>query len=211
MISARRTGRQCAIAALALVAACSVLPERSPVDIYRLPSALKPVPMPAGGRGTLRVAMPHTAYRLENPRIAVIAEANRISTYAGARWADTPPVMMRDQLTEALRAGGGFENVTTSESNVQAELELDTELRDFHSEYRQGVPHAVIAMQAQLVAADSRQIVASRSFEIAEPADGTSVPFVVDAFGRAADALARQVADWAASRRPPAGPAVPLR
>ncbi|MDX3904906.1 MAG: ABC-type transport auxiliary lipoprotein family protein [Pigmentiphaga sp.] len=211
MISVRHAGRLAALVALSLAAACSVLPERNPVDIYRLPSALTPAPASASGRGTLRVSMPHATYRLESPRIAVIAEANRISTYAGARWADTPPAMMRDRLTEALRSGGGYVNVTTAESNVQAELDLDTELRAFHSEYRQGQPHAVIALQAQLVATATRRIVASRAFEVAEPADGTAVPVVVDAFGRAADALAREVADWAARQERPAGAAVTLR
>ncbi|MBX6317736.1 ABC-type transport auxiliary lipoprotein family protein [Pigmentiphaga sp.] len=211
MIPVRRAGRLAAIAALSWIAACSVLPERRAVDVYRLPSALTPPPASTNGRGTLRVTMPNTTYRLENPRIAVIAEANRISSYAGARWADIPPVMMRDRLTEALRANGRFQNVTTSDSNVQAELELDTDLRAFHSEYRGGEPYAVIALQAHLVAPASRRIVASRAFEVSERSDGTGVPFVVDAFGRAADAVARQVADWAAAQERPAEPAVPLR
>jgi cholesterol transport system auxiliary component len=40
------------------------------------------------------------------------------------------------------------------------------------------------------------RIIASRSFEVSEPVDGKAVPEVVAAFGRADDALARQVVEW---------------
>ena len=47
-----------------------------------------------------------------------------------------------------------------------------------------------------MLLAVSLSILASRRFEVSQPASDTSVPAVVNAFGQAGDQLAREVLEW---------------
>lgn len=181
-----------------LASACTLLPEQKTVDIYRLPSA-QAAASPAGKAQawSLRIRSPHANAVLDSARIAVIVQGDQISTYGGARWTDAPPTLVRGRLAQAFRLDGRVASVSTTDSNVRADLELDSDLRAFQSEYRGGVPHAVVSLDARLISTSTRRVVASRSFEIAQPAGGVEVPAVVSAFGLATDALAAQVVQWA--------------
>lgn len=181
-----------------LASACTLLPEQKTVDIYRLPSSLAAA-APAGKvQGwSLRIRNPHADAILDSARIAVIVKGDQLSTYGGARWTDAPPTLLRGRLAQAFRLDGRLASVSTTDSNVRADLELDSDLRAFQSEYRGSVPHAVVSLDARLISTSTRRVVASRSFEIAQAADGVEVPAVVSAFGLASDALAAQVVQWA--------------
>lgn len=197
----RRAGafiRWAGISLAALASACTLLPEQKTVDIYRLPSA-QAAASPAGKAQawSLRIRSPHANAVLDSARIAVIVQGDQISTYGGARWTDAPPTLVRGRLAQAFRLDGRVASVSTTDSNVRADLELDSDLRAFQSEYRGAVPHAVVSLDARLISTSTRRVVASRSFEIAQPAGGVEVPAVVSAFGLATDALAAQVVQWA--------------
>ncbi|VCU69490.1 hypothetical protein PIGHUM_01553 [Pigmentiphaga humi] len=191
-------------AAAGLLAGCSLLPEQQTVEIYRLPSALKaPAASSADAQEwSLRIDTPHASPVLEATRIAVLASGDQVSSYAGARWAAPPPALVRARLAQAFRADGRAASVSTDESNIRTDLELDSDLRAFQSEYRNGAPHAVLVLDARLVAASTRRVVASRSFEVARPAEGVQVQQVVSAFGAASDELAAQVVQWVMDLHP---------
>ncbi|MDX5363869.1 MAG: ABC-type transport auxiliary lipoprotein family protein [Pseudazoarcus pumilus] len=185
----------------ALLSACSILPESQPVDIYRLPTTLvapdTSAPRP-GGIGAVRVLRPATGNTLSGRRIVVVPDDLRVSVYADAAWADTVPALLRERLADALRAGNRFDTVSTDEHSLRAEFEIDTDLRGFHSEYRGGTPDAVVRIDAHLVHAGSRRVVASRSFESRVRAGDAALPTVVAALGKAADEAATRLAAWAA-------------
>jgi len=182
----------------ALLSACSLLPEREANDIYRLPSTLPAVSAisPGAVNWSLRVLQPTSGAQLAGRRIVVIPDDHVLSVYQGAAWADTAPRMIRERLVDAARADGRIATVSSDERSLHADLELDTDLRAFHSEYRNGRPEAVIRLDARLVRSDTRRIIASRSFETREAAADTALPAVVSAFGSAADRIALEIADW---------------
>ena len=60
----------------------------------------------------------------------------------------------------------------------------------------QGLPVAVIRLDVTLVEETQHRLLAERRFEAREPSTGTDVQQVVEAFGRAADALTREIAEW---------------
>ena len=72
----------------------------------------------------------------------------------------------------------------------------DGDLRAFQSEYQNGRPAARILLEARLVESGSLRILASRRFEVSQPASDTTVPAVINAFGQAGDQLAREVLEW---------------
>jgi len=185
----------------ALLAACSVLPDSRPVDVYRLPTALavpaQSAPLQSGA-GAVRVLRPNAGNLLSGRRIVVVPDDLRVSVYGDATWSDTVPALMRERIADALRAAGRFDAVSTDEQSLRAEHEIESDLRAFQSEYRDGAPVAVVVLDAQLVHSGSRRIVAARRFEARVPAGDTRLPAVVAALGRAADEVATALAAWAA-------------
>lgn len=175
---------------------CSVLPKSPTHVIYRLPpSALTPAPGPAMDI-SLRLERPSTSDVLRSPRIAVIPEGNRFSVYSGARWAAPVPALWRNHLLDAFHNDGRIRWLSSDTEGARADWELGGMLRAFQTEYRAGEPHVVLQFDARLIATGSRHIAASRRFELIKPVGSEKIPQVVDAFGRAADTLARQLIDW---------------
>ncbi|WP_287027876.1 ABC-type transport auxiliary lipoprotein family protein [Pseudomonas sp. UBA6310] len=191
-------GRSLALLAGALLlSGCSALSQPETVDTYLLPGGhFASAAAPAGADGSLRVTRPKAAGGLEGTRIAVLPQPDRLSFYKGARWSDAAPVLLRDRLIEALRAGGGIARLSSDDDNLRADRELGGNLRAFQSEYQAGQPQVLIRFDAQLIDTRSRAILASRRFEVSQPVQGRAVPEVVDAFGRASDELALQVGGW---------------
>ncbi|MHB1372338.1 MAG: ABC-type transport auxiliary lipoprotein family protein [Thauera sp.] len=186
-----------ALGAAALLSACSVLPKAAPLDVYVLPvaagapaSAAKTLPW------SLRVVRPAAGVHLAGQRIVVMPEGNRVSVYQGAGWSDPAPALVRDRLLEAFRADGRVGALSSDERQLHADFELDSDLRAFQSEYRDGRPEAVLRLDARLVHTASRRIVASRTFEQRHASADPAVPAVVQAFGIAADRLSAELVDW---------------
>lgn len=183
------------------LAACSILPKSEALSIYRLPaSALPTHDTSPRSDWALRVNKPYSNQLLDSTRIAVLPPGDQISAYQGVRWSDRAPALLRDRLIEAFIDDGRIKAVSSDESRLHADLELDGDLRTFHSEYRDGRPVARILLEARLVHSDSLRILASRRFEVSQMAGDSSVGAVVKAFGQAGDQLARELVAWTLSQ-----------
>ncbi|MDR2688340.1 MAG: ABC-type transport auxiliary lipoprotein family protein [Azoarcus sp.] len=186
-------------------AACSILPEPQPVDVFLLPANIVPPSVEHEPRSwSLRLARPTAVGQLSSHRIVVLPEAHRVSVYKGVSWHASTPVLLRDRLFDAFRADGRISALSTDESRVFADFELASDLRAFHSEYRDGKHHAdgglpeiVIRLDARLIDAASHRIIASRDFTIRQGAHSGEIPDVITAFGLAGDRLADEIVGWA--------------
>lgn len=177
------------------LSACSILPKSQVLSIYRLPASSLPSHN-VSANWALRVNKPYSSQLLDSTRIAVLPPGDQISAYQGVRWSDRAPLLLRDRLIDAFLDDGRLKAVSSDDSRLQADLELDGDLRAFHSEYQNGRPAARILFEARLVESGSLRILASRRFEVSQTASDTSVPAVVNAFGQAGDQLARDVLEW---------------
>lgn len=177
------------------LSACSILPKSQVLSIYRLPASSLPN-HEVSADWALRVNKPYSNQLLDSTRIAVLPPGDQISAYQGVRWSDRAPLLLRDRLIDAFLDDGRLKAVSSDDSRLQADLELDGDLRAFHSEYQNGRPAARILFEARLVESGSLRILASRRFEVSQAARDTSVPAVVNAFGQASDQLAREVLEW---------------
>lgn len=183
-------------ATLSLASACSILPQSTPVDIYRLPVNQAPGSA-APLDWSLRLNKPLASEALAGPRIAVIPQGDVLSSYQGARWSDPVPLLVRNRLLDGFQRDGRVQRLSADDSNLQADYELAGELQAFQSEYRSaGQVEVVIRYDARLVQGRSQRILASKRFEVSQPLAGNQVPTVVTGFGAASDQLARQVIDW---------------
>ena len=181
--------------AAALLGACSILPQSEPLDIYLLPGAALPAQTQRVD-WSLRVNSPVSNQLLDDARIVVLPEPGRVNTYQGVRWSERTPRLLRNRLLDAFHDDGRIQALSNEEQRLQADLELVSDLRSFHSEYRDGLPHALIRLDASLVDARSQQFIASRRFSVSQPASDTSIASVVAAFAQAGDQLSRELVDW---------------
>lgn len=181
-----------------LLGACSILPQSEPLDIYLLPAT----PLQAQSQAvdwSLRVNSPTSNPLLDSTRIVVLPEAGRVNTYQGVRWSDRTPQLLRGRLLDAFREDGRIAALSNEDQRLQADLELVSDLRTFHSAYHDGVPQVDVRLEVNLVDARSQQIIASRRFAASEGAADTSVESVVAAFGRAGDRIAAELVNWTLS------------
>ncbi|MBS7662430.1 membrane integrity-associated transporter subunit PqiC [Pseudomonas lalucatii] len=188
----------CALLLAGLLGACSLLPESEPLTLYRLPASALPSQAQgsAGVAWGLRVNTPHGGALLDSPRIAVLADGDRVSAYHGARWVDRATLLLRDRLLDGFRDDGRIALLSSDTNRLRAELQLDGDLRAFHGEYQEGRGEAHILLEARLVDSRSRRILASRRFQVRQGASDSSVAALVSAFGRAADRLSLELVQW---------------
>ena len=187
-------------ALLALVSSCSILPAPETLAIYQLPP---PSIAPAAQTDqlpqrplTLHISKPDSGRMTDTQRVLILQPDNRISAYKGARWSDSPPALLRNQLTSAFRADGRLSVVSDTNVNLRRDLELSGELYSFHVEYVGGRPAAVIRFHAVLAQPTRNRVITSRGFETRQPVEGKGMPEIVAAFGKGADTVARQIIDW---------------
>ena len=191
--AARTLFALCAVSAA--LAACSVLPKSSPVQIWQPQESTAPATPATSADFSLRVDTPNTTGPLDQAGIVVMPEPGQVSTYKGARWSESPALLVRHRLVDAFMAAK-LPAVTTDDDHFASDYTLSGDLRAFQSEYRGGSPVVVVRYDAQLRRGGARNLLATRSFVVTENPSGADVPQIVAAFGAADDQLAQQVVAW---------------
>lgn len=183
-----------ALCVTAMAGACSILPKRTPVQIWQPPESAT-VHAASTAKFSLRVDTPNINGMLTQNGIVVMPASGEVSVYKGARWSESPALLVRNRLVDAFMVAG-LPSVTTDDDHFFANYSLSGDLRTFQSEYRSGSPRVVVRYDAQLRRGGSRKPLASHSFVVTQQPSGTQVPQIVAAFGAAEDALAQQVVTW---------------
>ncbi|MDP2283729.1 MAG: ABC-type transport auxiliary lipoprotein family protein [Pseudohongiella sp.] len=184
---------------LVLMAACTVLPEREPVDLFQLPpSAIRAHSSPQL-TGGLRLMIPESSDALGGSRLLILTENNNFQAYPGARWTAPIPQLWRDWLLDAFWQDGRFASLSTDSAGLQSELSLNGMLRALHTETINGRATAVVRFDALLISSARREIVASKRFETRESLSSNTAAASVAALGVAADRLAIELISWAAA------------
>lgn len=188
-----------AAALLATLAGCSSLlgPKETP-SIFApelATTADAAWPSATWALGTVR---PTAARILDGTRIAVSPVPGELQVYKGAMWARTPPEMLEETVLRMLEDSGKIPSVARQGSGIGAEYRLVMDIRHFESRYDAGgsTPAAVIEVNAKLLHVPDQSVAGSRTFRQSQPAGGSDVALVADAFGQALGTLSREVAGW---------------
>ena len=168
-------------------------PDTFRLDLAAATAAATASATPANSGLAIAVARPRAAAAIDTDRIAVHSAGSRFDYYLGARWAESAPQMLQQNLVGALAAtaqfGGG---VMTAPARMPTELLLDVELRRFEvvaagtgAESSGAAPVVQVQVQASLV--DLRRAARVTSFvsEAAVPASENRLSAVIAAFDRA--------------------------
>lgn len=189
------------LAALALAAwlpACSLGgATREPATLYAPDVRVQADPGWPSVDWQLMVLKPAAARIVDSPRIAVRPVPGELQVYRGASWAQPATDLVEATVLRALEDSGRIPAVARSGVGIRADYKLVMDLRRFESDYAGGAtPRATIELAAKLLDSHDQRVVAARTFRQAQPADGTDIERVVEAFERALGELATELVDW---------------
>ncbi len=166
-----------AVAALALVGACSTLRPGAlpPPTFYSLDrvSVAAPVAVPATtapAAPTLIIAPPHASAGFDSQRIIYVRETHKLEYFAHSEWVDTPSRMLAPLLTAAIENSGAFRAVVLTPSAAAGDLRLDTEIIRLQHEFLTRPSQVRFTLRAYLVEDKTRRVLAWREFDTAVPA-----------------------------------------
>jgi cholesterol transport system auxiliary component len=215
------SGASCALAAL--VTACSMLlPARAP-DVYRLPQpqhaehplTARPSQQDAPGRTAivasatdpvlLRIRTEALSSVLAGEKIIVMPGPDTVEAYRDARWSDPAPAMVRAELIDVFANDGRFIAVARDDGALDVKFELDTQLRAFQTEYREGRPVVHVALDARLIDSGMHRVIGTQRFDVETVPATADIGGVVQSFGAATNTLSAQLVEWLASVVQPHG------
>ena len=195
-----RGGLKSLIPLLLVLGGCaSMLPgaDRDPPQLYEL--------RPAGSfaanlpriRAQLLVEAPSASASLRSSRIAIKMQPTKLDYLADSEWTDLATNLVQTLLVESFDNSGRIAGVARQGSGLRTDFLLKSDLREFHAELYRGTPARIrIRVHVRLVRWDDRDIVASRSFETAEPLAGESSEAIVASFDAAVGGVLKQIVEW---------------
>lgn len=189
--------------ALAGCSGASLLPAPPPAPaLYGLddgtPATSPPAPPPASAPSLL-LSLPRAAAGLDTRLIAYQRQPLRTEFYARSEWLDAPPRLLAPLLLRALDATGAFSAVLPAPAFTPTRWRLDTELLRLQQEFGTAPPSQLrLTLRATLIDSAGRRVLATREFDLREPAPSEDAAGAVAAARVAAQALVRALAGFCA-------------
>lgn len=181
----------------ASLAACSLGGKKTPGTIYAPDPRVTADPSWPSVTWQLSLAPASAARVFDSYRIAVRPIPGELQIYKGASWAKPPTDMVQDAVLRALEDSGRIPAVARQGTGIGADYKLVMDVRRFEADYAgNAVPAATIEINAKLIHTMDQGVVGSRTFLRAEPAVGTDVATVSDAFSRGLGTVGGEIAGW---------------
>jgi cholesterol transport system auxiliary component len=196
----RSRARVAAVAiACALLCGCSLLGAgtREHATIYAPDPRIGPDPSWPTVRWQLTLSPATAARMIDSLRIAVRPTPGELQVYKGASWSKPPTQMLEDAVLRGLEDSGRIGAVARQGSGIDGDYKLVMDLRRFEADYAgAAIPAATIEVNAKLLHANERGVVASRTFLSKQPAASAGVADVAASFDAALGDIARQIDGW---------------
>lgn len=200
--SLHRPARWLAIAMAVLLAGCGGIfsdTPRRPLYQLRAPVAFGARLRPVSAQ--LLVALPSAPSGLDTARVALSRAPMSLDYFADAEWTDSAPVLVQSALLDGFEKSGAVPAVGRDNAGLRADFILETDLRDFTAVYDSpnAPPRVTVALILKLIKIPERKIVAQRSVRRQQPAAGTTIPDIVQAFNTALGGAVEEAVRWAVS------------
>jgi cholesterol transport system auxiliary component len=193
-----KLSRRIAPAALALaLGACAMLGGggKPPAYLFTLtPEAADPrtIVRTAGAGQAVTINVPVVPKELETLRVPVQVSPTVVQYVPNLQWVDTPDHLFKNLVAETLRRTTSRVVLDPSETTLDPGVVVTGQLQHFGYDAQTG--QVVVEYDATLATAGGNQV-HTRRFTATAAADGTSTT-VGPALNRAANEVARQVAQW---------------
>lgn len=146
----------------------------------------------------LLVTVPSAPGALRTLRIPVTTEATEIAYLPKANWVEQPVVLFQRLLGEVVQARTGRPVIDERNADIVGAHRLSGRLVEFGLDVR-GAAQVRVRYNA-ILSAPGTGYVASRSFAATRPVGAETGPAVARALNEAANEVAANVGDWAASQ-----------
>jgi cholesterol transport system auxiliary component len=181
-------------AALAL-SGCVSFGAKPPPTLITLTAA---APAPAGSLGggsigqALVVTDPEADRRIDVQRVPVQIDASSVAYLKDAMWVEKPTRQFRRLLAETIRGKGGRLVLEGGEAEAIGKDTLGGRLVDMGYD----APSQSVVVRFDALRTDAKGAISARRFEARVPGVAAEAAVVGPALNRAANDVARQVADW---------------
>jgi cholesterol transport system auxiliary component len=146
----------------------------------------------------IAVGLPEAPDSLDTTRITLVQPNGTMDFYANASWPDRLSALVQSALIDALEGSGRMPAVGRDTDTLKSDYLLDADIRDFQARYDQpdGIPTAVVRIEARLINTHTRTIVQSLNAHAEVPASENKVPAAVAALNSALGNVLGQIVDW---------------
>lgn len=189
----RWTGPAASLAAL-LLAGCVSFGAKVPDSLWRLTPEAAPAAGTVGGgtlAGAVIVAEPEAETRLDVQRVPVQIDDNRVAYLQDAQWVERPARLFQHLVVETIKSRGN-RLVLDQDTGSDAGLRLSGRLIDLGYDARSR--SVVVRFEGRR---EEGGRITTRRFESVVPDIEAKAAAVGPALNRAANDVARQVAEWA--------------
>lgn len=184
-----------------MIAACSLGPTETtaPRSYFLNPEISWKNPQGSGeriGATVLLIPQPKAQAGFDTPRMAYLLRPYEVNYYAINQWADTPARLLHRVLVENLDKAGSWRAVIQTPGIVPARYRLDCDNLILEQQFFSNPSRIRLALRAQLIETQKQTIVASRYFELLEPAPSEDPYGGVLAANQATAKLLTEMAEW---------------
>jgi len=148
------------------------------------------------GRAVLLITQPKAQAGFDTVRMAYLLRPYEVNYYAFNQWADAPARLLHQVLVENLDKAGSWRAVVQTAGTVTAQHRLDCDNLILEQQFFSNPSRIRLALRAQLIETKKQTILASRYFELLEPAPSEDPYGGVLAANQATAKLLTEMAEW---------------
>jgi cholesterol transport system auxiliary component len=183
------------------VSACSMFsPVPNANTTYLVNTLPRDIPVRREHAGTIMVAATDSVPVYNTVDMAYTTSAYQIAYFAKSTWAETPAQMLKPLLVETLHKTHHYRVVTSSETAGHSDYVLHTQIIEFRQVFDLGASALHFKLAAQIVKTGTGKVVATKLFNVVQPAPYNSPYGGVIAANEATAEMLRQVAKFCVRR-----------
>ncbi len=135
---------------------------------------------------------------LDSARIAFQPNPNELKFYAGARWVDLAPLMVRRLTIQSLENSHRFASVAPRGAEISGDYFLKGDIRQFAAEANGEQTNVRVDLFMRLVSRNDRSVLAAKDFSAVEPISGHGIGVVIAAYDKALSTVLNDITAWTA-------------
>jgi len=182
-----------------LTGCVSLLPEPSPAPtVYRLTVPQSLASNETTSSPVVNIEYPTSSRALGGTNIVLSPDGRRLTSAAGASWAEAVPSMLRNSLIDTLARDGNIIGVIPKGS-TRVPYRLNTDIRRFEAVFDKGeeaAPNVTVQINVALTDTQTRQLMGVETITKQARATMKSVSSIVEAKDRATQDAMDEISAW---------------